>query len=170
MTKLKKGKLFISTKPIQDIPEGTVFCVEKGGKNPVIICQDTRVPNQYLRVSAFFPILEHKLEPYEFKSEVPVINELVFKVKEHKEFSQETIALSGHVIFRGERIEARNEGYGGCTDFFNQKAADAFNAELKAFFKKHYPSVDDCYLDLEMVLSWYLETKCLMDFTTYLKD
>lgn len=151
----KKGDFARTKKHIDKFPKGTLCRVSKGGKNPRFAISYNPSICEVLSVEIPASHVDTMMEPASFTSKFPIFNEIDFsKVKSHEAMSQETLALSGYLVYQGEKIYVDNGGHGGSTFFSGSKLIDDIQRLIKEQVKAKSPNIDDLFVDLEMAVNW----------------
>jgi len=167
---LKKGDIVQFKCHYKTIAEGTYARVVRGGKKTTIHYNLDAKTGRIMELQVPPAFVDAYLKKSSFQSRVAVLNEIDFsKVKHHAAMSHETMALSGHITYKGVKIGLHNEGFGGETSFDHRQSEllDEINQRIRNETLAINPDATDFLLNLEFAVSWSIEAIGLADFPEY---
>lgn len=167
---LKKGDIVQFTRHYKTITKDTYARVVRGGKKTTIHYNLDAKTGRIMELQVPPAFIDAYFKKSSFQSRVAVLNEIDFsKVKHHAAMSHETMALSGHIIYKGVKIGLHNEGFGGDTSFDHSQSEllDEINQRIRDETLAINPDATDFLLNLEFAVNWSIEVVGLADFPEY---
>lgn len=166
----KKNDIVRATSDGKSIKKGQIGKVVRGGKTIKVHTNFDPKTGRVIEWTLPSSIAPKHIEKVDFKSRCAIINELdMSKVKHHAAMSEETLALTGYVTYKGEKIFIKNEGFGGCSNTFCETPGivEEVDKRIRDEVLAVAPKAESFMLDLEQVVNWSIDVKGLCDYPEY---